>query len=138
MARTGVSAAITEGRMKSAVGRMHELLFVTLACVGLMAARVGYAAPAIELYGKLPQVELMRLSPSGQRVAMIGVVGDKRQLLVVALDGNRTLKAIAVGDTKVRNVWWAGDDHVLVMISATAELRPDFVSRAELYGVIHV
>jgi dipeptidyl aminopeptidase/acylaminoacyl peptidase len=138
MARMGVSAAITEGRMKSAVGRMHELLFVTLACVGLMAARVGYAAPAIELYGKLPQVELMRLSPSGQRVAMIGVVGDKRQLLVVALDGNRTLKAIAVGDTKVRNVWWAGDDHVLVMISATAELRPDFVSRAELYGVIHV
>jgi dipeptidyl aminopeptidase/acylaminoacyl peptidase len=124
--------------MKSGAGRIHGLVFVTLAFVGLMVVRLGYAAPALEVYGKLPQVELMRLSPSGQRIAMIGVVGDKRQLLVVALEGNRTLKAIAVGDNKVRNVSWAGDDHVLVMVSATAELRPDFISRTELYGVIHV
>ena len=124
--------------MKSGVGRIHELVLVTLACVALMAPDSAHATPPIEAYGKLPQVELVRLAPSGQRLAMIGVVGDKRQLLVVALDGNRTLKAFAIGDNKVRNVTWAGDDHVLVMISATAELRPDFVSRAELYGVIHV
>jgi dipeptidyl aminopeptidase/acylaminoacyl peptidase len=69
---------------------------------------------------------------------MVGVSGDKRQLLVVELKGNKVLKAAAIGDTKVRNLRWAGDQHVLVDISATAELRPDFEARAELGGVINV
>jgi dipeptidyl aminopeptidase/acylaminoacyl peptidase len=80
----------------------------------------------------------MRLSPSGQRVALIGVLGDKRQLMIVALDGNRTLKAIAVGDNKVRDLRWAGEDHLLVMITATADLSLNFAGRYELMGVIHV
>ncbi len=107
-------------------------------CAALLASRAVLSAPAIEVYGKLPQVELMRLSPSGTLVALIGVVGDKRTLQIVALDGNRTLKAIAVGDNKVRDVRWAGDDHVLVMISATVDLSIDFSGRYELQGVMHV
>ena len=46
--------------MKTYVGRMRELMFAALACVGLMATNMGHAASSIEVYGKLPQVELVR------------------------------------------------------------------------------
>jgi hypothetical protein len=104
----------------------------------LAASERAICAPPIEAYGNLPQVELMRVSRSGARVAMIGVAGDKRQLVVVAIEGNHLLKAAAIGDNKVRDLDWVGDDDVLVSVSATADLRLDFGGRFELAGVIHV
>lgn len=76
------------------------------------------AAPPLELYGRLPAVESLSLSPSGKRFASVTVLGEKRQLVVVAL-GGRLLQTVDVGDFKLRDVWWAGEDHVLAFTSST-------------------
>jgi dipeptidyl aminopeptidase/acylaminoacyl peptidase len=81
----------------------------------------------------------MRVSPSGLRVAMVAVVGEKRQLVLAEVAGGKVLKAAAIGSNKVRDLSWAGDEHMLVSISATTAPMYDFgFQRYELRGVLHV
>src|ERR1700722_8425777 len=53
-----------------------------LALVAAFAAPTGWTAP-LEVYGKLPSVEDVALSPDGSRLAMIRTVADDRRMLVV-------------------------------------------------------
>ena len=77
-------------------------------------------APPLEAYGNLPQTEDVALSPSG-RIAMITTVNDKRILLM--LDENlQVLNTTAVGDIKVRDINWVGDDNVVLIRTDTQEL----------------
>jgi Lipoprotein LpqB beta-propeller domain len=98
-------------------------------CAGCSTA---LAAPNLEAYGRLPQVELVRVSASGERVALIGVNGEKRQLVVAQVSGNKLLKAAGVGNNKVRDLRWAGDEHVLVFVTSTTETRSDYIGRGIL------
>ncbi len=117
---------------------MNRLHWIVAALV-LMSGTSVHAAPPLEAYGNLPQVELMRVSPSGSRVAMIGVSDGKRQLVVTDIAQNKVLKAAAVGDNIVRNLSWAGDDHLLVTITATTPSMYDYgMERLLLAGVLHV
>jgi len=122
--------------------RTHQALgcfILAASALALCLSDSAGAAPPIEAYGSLPQVELMRVSPSGQRVAMIGVVGEKRQLVLAEVAGGKVLKAAAIGTNKVRGVRWAGDEHVLVSISATTAPMYDYgFQRIELFGMLHV
>jgi dipeptidyl aminopeptidase/acylaminoacyl peptidase len=122
--------------------RTHPFLrSLTLAAsgLGLCLGGVAGAAPPLEAYGNLPQVEHMQVSPSGLRVAMVGVIGDKRQLVLVEVAGSKLIKAAALGENKVRDLSWAGDEHVLVTITATTAPLYDFgLQRYELSGVLHV
>jgi dipeptidyl aminopeptidase/acylaminoacyl peptidase len=117
----------------------RRLLIPAFLLAGLLPAqpRTARAAPPIEAYGRLPGVELVRLSPSGERVALIGVVGEQRRLFIMNAD-NKVLKTGLIGDSKVRDLNWAGDDHLLVTTSATMNLQLDFGHKYELASVIHV
>ena len=95
------------------------------------------AAPAPEAYGRLPEVELMRLAPSGKHYAFIAVVGDERRLAVVD-DAGKLLYSTPVGTAKVRDLSWAGDDHLLVTVSTTFDYRMVFTQAFELYGVLNI
>jgi dipeptidyl aminopeptidase/acylaminoacyl peptidase len=122
--------------------RTHQSLgFLILPAIGLalcLGSRAG-AAPPLEAYGNLPQVEYMRVAASGARVAMVGVIGEKRQLVLAEVAGGKVLKAAAIGTNKVRGLSWAGDEHVLVWITATTAPMYDFgFQRYELSGVLHV
>ena len=95
------------------------------------------ASPPIESYGRLPAIELVRLSPSGERIALVGVVGETRRLFIATPDGKQ-LKGAVIGDGKVRDLHWAGNDQVLVSGTATVDLRMDFGNTYELESVVHV
>jgi len=82
------------------------------------------APPPIEAYGKLPAMEFVRLSPSGERFAFIGNDGEKRRLFV-STTSNQPLASGDVGTLKVRDLEWAGEDHLLVRSSATIERTKD-------------
>jgi dipeptidyl aminopeptidase/acylaminoacyl peptidase len=116
-------------------------LILALACVGAISVAAGssFAAtpiPPVDVYGKLPAIEEVSLSPSGDRYAMIAVVGEERRL-VVGRVGGAVEKAVKVGKAKVRAVDWAGDTHLLITESQTVDLGVDFtVDRAELDGVL--
>ena len=100
-------------------------------CATLLLLLAVLAAPAVvaapppklgaEVYGRLPNIELMQLSPAGERLAYIQVNGDERRLVIKDLAG-KVLLASGVGDKKVRDLEWAGEDHLIVEISTTGRL----------------
>jgi len=114
-------------------------LALVFACALLAAPRAHAAPPPVEAYGKLPGLEDVSLSPSGQSLAMITVDGEKRALVVATTADNKPLYAADVSGMKIVDVSWAGEDHILVTISATVPLGFDFtVSKAEFSGVFVV
>ena len=95
-----------------------------LAAFSMAAARA--APPPLEAYGKLARIEYMRLSPTGDRYAFIRVTDHARQLIVVPVAGG-TPTAVNFGvKDKIRDVQWAGEDHVLMTVSATANVAGIF------------
>ncbi|HEY2177142.1 MAG TPA: prolyl oligopeptidase family serine peptidase [Caulobacteraceae bacterium] len=90
----------------------------TLILAAVACACAAHAAPPLEAYGKLPAIDLVRLSPSGERIAFIAVDGETRKLFLRKVDGDPILVS-PVGTSKIRNISWAGDDYVLVSASFT-------------------
>ena len=116
--------------------RRYQALVVA-AATALGLGSPAAAAPPVEAYGKLPAVELMRLSPDGDKFAFVAVVGEARRLVAATLEG-KALVASTVGQTKVRDLEWAGEDHLLVTTSATVDLTMDFGYKYELDSVLQI
>ncbi len=111
---------------------------LALACIALTAPPAR-AAPPVEAYARLPAMEDVSLSPSGARYAYIVVDGDTRKLVAATVDGDQALFASDIGKAKVVGVYWAGDDHLLVNVSHTVDLGPEFeFTRSEVTAVIAV
>ena len=105
---------------------------LALAFVGalIFGAAGAQAAPPIEAYGKLPAVEEVSLSPSGQRFAMIAVAGQDRTLIVATTD-SKPLFAAKLGVAKVRAIDWAGEDHLVVTLRSTVALGLGFTTEQQ-------
>ena len=95
---------------------------VALAIVLALAPLIVRAAPppklSPEAYGRLPDIELMQLSPSGERLAYVTILGDHRNLQVKTLAGAVLFEA-PLGDSKIRNLNWAGEDRLILTASKT-------------------
>ena len=95
-----------------------------------MAALVGLSAPSgaamaaapLEAYGGLPSIESVVISPDGSALALIVTINDERRIIVKSLSGP-VLASTVVGNRKVRNVQWAGVDHVVVEASLTTSIE---------------
>jgi dipeptidyl aminopeptidase/acylaminoacyl peptidase len=96
--------------------------FLLVLVFGLGVARAE-AAPALETYGRLPAIEFVGLSPSGDRFASVAVDGETRKLLVRTV-GGEALAAADIGEARVRELAWADEDHVVVMVTRTAAQGP--------------
>jgi dipeptidyl aminopeptidase/acylaminoacyl peptidase len=100
------------------------------------------AAP-LSAYGKLPAIDLVSLSPSGDKIAFVANDGETRKLFVRKVGGDALL-VDPVGDTKVRALDWAGDDFLLVEATATLKFgdgsldKWSYTTRAELARVLIV
>lgn len=79
------------------------------------------AAPPLSVYGNLPGVERAAISATGNKVALIGMVGDQRTLVVLDQD-KKPLRTLPLGDAKIRGLYWAGDDRLLLAKSETVKL----------------
>jgi dipeptidyl aminopeptidase/acylaminoacyl peptidase len=84
-------------------------------------AVVAAAMPPLEVYGRLPGLEQVEVSPDGTRLAFIMVAGEARRLMVVTLAG-QTLAQVGLGDQKVRAIGWGDNDHVLITTSFTGRV----------------
>jgi dipeptidyl aminopeptidase/acylaminoacyl peptidase len=114
--------------------RLNAIGLILAGLLGIAQAAIA-APPPVEAYGKLPGIEDVQISPSGTRYAFIATDGEKRRLIVASTD-NQPLRVAEVGSTKVRDLEWAGDSHVLVTLSATVTLGPEYTTwRAELKTV---
>jgi hypothetical protein len=92
-----------------------------VALAGALLTGRAEAAP-LEVYGRLPSLEEVALSPDGSRIAMIQTTPKNDRLLVVhSLTEHKVLgRPIRLGGVKLRSLEWADDDHLLITSSQTA------------------
>jgi len=124
-----------------ALGRLRVTILAALAALTFLLPRHPLHAgtpPPLSLYGNLPGVEGAALSPSGDLLAMVGMADGARRLVVLDKE-KRPLLALPLDDAKIRGIYWAGEDMVLVHATNTTRLDADFYAdKAELSSMIVV
>jgi dipeptidyl aminopeptidase/acylaminoacyl peptidase len=86
-------------------------------------ARADDSRPPPGLYGRLPFLEDVILSPDGAKIAFVRTLGDQRDLVIAGFGQSRALGGARVGDTKLRGIRWMDDSNLLITTSTT-ELPP--------------
>ncbi|HEY2660440.1 MAG TPA: prolyl oligopeptidase family serine peptidase [Caulobacteraceae bacterium] len=114
---------------------MVRFLLAALAVFSVAWASPSLAAD-VSAYGRLPAIDQVTLSPSGARLAYITTTGEQRRLVVMELP-EKVLVNVPVGQTKVRDTYWAGEDHLLVKISNT-QSEDYFFAQQELDQYVSV
>lgn len=124
--------------MKELWGRfqMRRLIAAAIAAVSCLLVPIAAAAQEplpIEEYGKLPDVEDVAISPSGDRIAVLMTIGGKR-LIAGIEDKDTVIGRFGVDDLKVRYLEWVGEDRLMMVYSQTQDLGYGFTTdKAELY-----
>ncbi|WEK45194.1 MAG: prolyl oligopeptidase family serine peptidase [Candidatus Andeanibacterium colombiense] len=104
-----------------------------LRAVLLAAAPLAFGGPAgaadvpLAVYGDLPAVEDVALSPGGGRIAVASEIKGERWLLFLDA-GMNVLRSAKLGDVKLRGLDWMGEDAVLVTTSETEPLGLGFTT----------
>jgi dipeptidyl aminopeptidase/acylaminoacyl peptidase len=107
------------------VDRHIERRSAAIVAAGLLlacAAGLGRTAEAVPLdvYGRLPHLEDLALSPDGTRIAFVRTDGDTRTVAVVGADKGESLLSLQAGDQKLRGLRWADNDRLMIFTSVTA------------------
>src|SRR5271170_901723 len=92
--------------------------------------------PSVEVYGRLPNLENVAISPDGTRLAFVTTVGDERVVAVKRLADNQLLTSFRAGTDKLRSVAWADNDRVLITVSKTSKDYDIFSEQAEVFGLM--
>ncbi len=95
------------------------------------------APPALSAYGQLPGIEHAALSLSGKYLTLVTHLDERRVVLVLEVGGS-VLQKIGLGDVKLRDLSWAGDDHVIITTSSTQNLGMVYGGRHELFNFMVV
>jgi dipeptidyl aminopeptidase/acylaminoacyl peptidase len=90
-----------------------------LALCALLSNAISRAVP-LEVYGRLPSLEDVSLSPDGSRIAFVRTTADERTIEVLSLAGRKGIGGLRAGEQKVRSIRWADNDHLLVITSSTS------------------
>lgn len=119
--------------MKLSVSRLFlapigAVCAAAILAVGSPLHAAGAVPPVpLEAYGKLPNVEVTAISPSGDRIAFVGTLQGTRVLIAIE-DQTKTLTAVRVGDMKVRSLRWIGEDRLMLTSSQTEDLSSRFTT----------
>jgi dipeptidyl aminopeptidase/acylaminoacyl peptidase len=99
-----------------------------LACAFIAAPAL--AAP-LEAYGKLPSIEQAAISGGGTEIAFIVTDGEQRRVVVQDVARKQVIFVGALGEVKVRDIRFAGDQHLIITSSVTAKPLDVIADRAE-------
>jgi dipeptidyl aminopeptidase/acylaminoacyl peptidase len=102
--------------LKAATGR---LALAIVCVVGWHFAAAADAVP-LAMFGRLPSLEDVVISPDGTKIAFVKTNGDARNLAVAALTKAQIVAEARVGDGKLREVEWVDDDNLIVTMSTTS------------------
>jgi acetyl esterase/lipase len=114
------------------------LAAAVLAASSACVAQAAPQAPPLAAYGRLPAIDNVALSPSGERFAVIESDKDGRTVYVRQTADGKVVRAFRFGAAKLRALTWAGDDHLLVINTATMALSEPGARKHEWEGVIHL
>jgi len=114
---------------------LHVLLAAALCAAAFALPAV--AGPPLEVYGRLPTLEQVLVSPDGTRLAYVRPEGESRKIVVQNLVDGKVLAAVGVGDDKLRDLSWLGNSHIVFSTSNTRKIHSNnasvyFAGRAEV------
>lgn len=95
-----------------------RILWLLIGCA-LAAAPCARAALPLEVYGRLPRLENLALSPDGARIAFARTEGNDRTVAVMSIATHSMLSGVRVGQQKLRYLKWADNDRLLIETSVT-------------------
>ncbi len=103
------------------------------------SARTQDVAP-LSAYGALPAHELVEVSPSGDRLAYVTVIGEERALIINDLNDMSLIGGVRAGPVKLRDIGWVGEDHVYIystatQVGASIGLRRSELADASIYEI---
>ncbi|WP_296167451.1 S9 family peptidase [uncultured Brevundimonas sp.] len=110
-----------------------NIIKAVVSAVSLLAGTSAQAQAPLEAYGALPALEHVQISPSGDQLVYMVVVGDERAMLITDLATGATTGGIRVGTVKVRELQWVGENHVLATTSTTGAIPLIGVSKNEFF-----
>jgi len=84
--------------------RSATATFIIILLTLIWRPETALAAPPLSTYGQLPGFEMAAISQSGNRIALIGRVGEKRHLVITGED-NKPIQNSSLGDMKVRGLY---------------------------------
>ncbi|MBW8880083.1 MAG: S9 family peptidase [Asticcacaulis sp.] len=85
--------------------------------------------PPVEAYAAPPFVDEIALSPDGSKVALISQKGDEKILTYMTV-GQSVARPISLGQSKIRTMFFADNDHVVIGRSATDSVA----GKREVFG----
>jgi dipeptidyl aminopeptidase/acylaminoacyl peptidase len=101
------------------MSRNLPLWTVLFALCALLSHPLSHAVP-VEVYGRLPSLEEVSLSPDGSLIAFVRTTADLRVIEILSLVSRKAVGGLRVGEEKVRSIRWADNDHLMVVTSATS------------------
>ena len=110
--------------------------WIGLVAAFLLTAPV-YAAPPVETYGRLPAIDFVELSQSGEKFALVARADENRRLFVRKSSGELEF-GTSLEPGKVRDIVWGGDRHLFVFGSSTIKAPLDGISTREWWGGAHL
>ncbi len=100
------------------------IIAAMVAMLGLMAkAAPPTASVPLSVYGRLPSVQNLALSPSGK--LMMAQVSDNGASILQICDAEtlETVRKIALPSSKLRRLQWADDTHILLTYSVAQSVN---------------
>lgn len=85
-----------------------------------LCAQPSSAAVPLTVYGRLPSLEDVALSPDGSRVAFVRTTENDRLLAAYSLADHKVIGGLRAASAKLRSVTWADNDNILIVTSVTA------------------
>jgi len=102
----------------------------------ILAPPSGMAAapPGAEVFGAVPHVSDVTLSPGGNMLAWVQVESGTSQVVMYDLAAQKARRVLPLGKgTKPRNLTWVDDDTLLMLVSATYDVTDSANHRYELW-----
>lgn len=104
--------------------------------LGLMLCTPARAQVDVEAYLKRDKYERMKISPTGEYVAVTAPLEDRIALAVVRRsDKTITAKAIGGENSLIDNFWWANDERVVVAVARRLGTQDAPYATGELHAV---
>jgi pimeloyl-ACP methyl ester carboxylesterase len=102
--QAGVAMDSLGAAPRFSISRWHvAVIWITVLSIQGASACAADAGAPIEVYGHLPSLEDLALSPDGTNLVFVRTSGDERNIYIRPLAENRVLGAARVGDTKLRS-----------------------------------
>ncbi|RZJ04770.1 MAG: S9 family peptidase [Brevundimonas sp.] len=97
------------------------LAAMTLVLCGAAEAAAAQTPPPLTAYSQLPAVSSVQLSPDGANIASIRRDAGSVRVVAMSREGE-ILASVDIGESQVRSVMWASNDHVLILSTSNQQV----------------